>query len=707
MKRLRALLPGLCVFILLTPAAALSEMYGLVDLNYQKTTTSTDTSSSDSRTITQGYTVGLSKRLTDTITLRADARITETDTNGAHTESIYPTFTLNYSPPTMYYFTFNFTRTDIAPSESSRLASSNLNVAFLLPADRWPSLGLFYNRFTNQDYLTPHKIDNISTNLGLNSTYTLTPLETETRLNYSFSMQNTEDRVTQTKMQSPTHTGSVDMTRYFLDKKLRTSLNMGYSWSEVTNTSLAGATRFEQTFTAVNGLYKNNPNAATGALEVSSGNALIDNDTNTAAKAADGVTNITLNTSYQNIGVQLQSAQSVAKILLYIKTDASNITNNVMSTSSNFNFELYKSDDGTAWTSLGAISPTFDDTLSRFVFTFTETSAKYFKVVNKSSPQGVPDIYATEIQALGYITSTPVEEIKYTVNREFFGFNMAYNPFARLSMGYNLNYDHTTQGINDNVSSTMNHGVNLNYIAWQKYLTVSTSYTTSTNSSTQGTTTATSNDTAANSYTLTLSTNPLPTLTGNVNYSHINNLLNGEDSSATQSVGGNLFMNLYRGMDLGVGSSFSDTKSYTDNSVSGSWNHYANLNLLPLKDLSIVLNTTYYATDTKKDGETTSSTGKTVNASFSYTPTRKIYFSAVYSFEPDTAQSYSVTWLPTRTIQMDARFGLGKDSENMGATFSWSPITKMTMFLGYSRTKSTGDTKSDTDTVFARASLRF
>ncbi|MBI5826355.1 MAG: hypothetical protein HZB22_01285 [Deltaproteobacteria bacterium] len=378
-----------------------------------------------------------------------------------------------------------------------------------------------------------------------------------------------------------------------------------------------------------------------------------------------------------------------------------------MSTNSNFNFELYKSDDGTAWTSLGGVSPTFDDTLSRFVFTFAETSAKYFKVVNLSSPQGVPDIYVTEIQALGYITSTPVEEIKYTVNREFFGFNMTYNPFARLSMGYNLNYDHTTQGISNNDSSTMNQGVNLNYIAWQKYLTVSTSYTTSTNSSTQGTTTVTSNDTVVNSYALTLSTNPLPTLTGNVNYSHINNLLNGADSSATQSVGGNLFMNLYRGIDLGVGSSFSDTKSYTDNSVSDSWNHYANLNLLPWKDLSIVLNTTYYATDTRKDGGTTSSTGKTVNASFSYTPTRKIYVSAVYSFEPDTTQSYSVTWLPTRTIQMDARYGLGKDTENMGTTFSWTPITKMTMFVGYSRTKSTGATKSDSDTVFARASLRF
>ncbi|MEK7773045.1 MAG: hypothetical protein AAB307_01750, partial [Deltaproteobacteria bacterium] len=522
-------------------------------MNYQKTTTTTDTSSTDDKSFTQGYTIGISKQLTNTITFRADARITETNTNGTHTETIYPTFTLNYAPPTMYYFTFNYTRTDIAPSESSRLASSNLNTSFSLPSDRWPSLGIFYNRFTNQDYLTPHNIDNISSNLGLNSTYGLVLLETDTHLNYSFSLQNTEDKVTQTKMMSPSHTGSADMTRYFLDKKLRTSFNMGYSWSEVTNTSLAGPTRFEQTLSAIKGLYKNNPNAATGSLDSSYNNSLIDNDTNTTAVAADGATNITLNTSNQNIGVELQSAQSVEKMFLYIKTDASNITNNVMSTGTNFNFELYKSDDGTTWTSMGSIAPTFDDVLSRFVFTFSETSAKFFKVINLNSPQGVPNINVTEIQALGFITSTPVEELTYTINREFFGFNMTYNPLPKLGMGYNLSYDHSTQGINNNETSSMNHGLNLNYIAWQKYLTVSTSYTTSTNSSSQETTTATSNDTVVNSYSLTLSTNPLPTLTGNVNYSHVSNFLNGDDSSATQSMGGNLFMNLYRGIDVGVG----------------------------------------------------------------------------------------------------------------------------------------------------------
>lgn len=702
MKRPAVLFLFVCVLLgTLVHKKASAEVYGQADLSYQKTTTESDTGTTQSTTFVQGYTLGIAKQLTNTISLRADVRLTQTEQDNQRTESLYPMVTLNYTPPSMYYFTFGYTRTDVAPSESNRLTTSNLNASFALPLEKWPSLAIVYNRSTNQDFEQPHEVDNVSSNIGLNTHYSYSFLRTESNLSYAFNYQTSEDRVAQTKRESPTHTAAADFTRTFLDNKLRASANIGYSWSENTSTSLAGASRFEQEIDPSTGLSRTTTTPESETLN--SNQALIDGDKSSTA-------GINLNVS-QSVGFSLQSAQNVEKIHLYVNTNDTTFPNWVDDFESQnlntFMFKIYKSDTGSTWTEVTGVTATFDEIFQRVVFTFAETSAKYFKVVN-TGVVSTPLFFVTEIEPLGFLVSTPTEEISYVIQRNFAGFNLTYSPLSRLNLGYNLNYDNTTQGLNNSETTAINQGVNANYIVWPQYLTAAAAVTTTTNSSTQDTSTGrTESETEVNSYTLTFSSNPLPTVTANLNFGLFDNRTDGTKTSQTDSVAGNLFMNLYRGVDLGLGSSLSQTKNYSDGSSTDSMSYYTNVNLIPWNDVTIVINATTFSSSTVSDSTTTESSGDTLNASVSYTPTRKFYMSAAFTIEPTTSQSYAVTWIPTRTIQMDARLGISEDLTSYGATFSWTPIQRLTMFLGYSLAQSTGTTTSDTSTVFARASLRF
>lgn len=678
-----------------------AEIYGQADLSYQNTKTTTESSSTEDTTFTQAYTLGFFRPITNTINLRADIRVTETEQNGEKSETIYPVFTFNYAPPSLYYFTFNYTRIDIAPSEGDRLATSNISSSFSMPLEKWPTVVLNFNRSTNQDYLDPHTVDNISMNYGLNSNYAFEFLETDASVNYSFIQQNSEDKVANTRREAPTHSVTVDIARYFFDKKVRFSTNFGYSWTENTNTSLEGESRFEQTVAAEQGLYKDSPDPLTGALDPA--DTLRDTDTQNAAKATDGA-DITLNKTGQNIGLKFTTAQSLEKINIYVKADSTQITT---VQNQDFDFQLYTSNDGVTWTSQGKPAFSFDTIFSRFVLTFAETSARFFKVVNNNFlPQSIP-VAVTEMEALGFAASTPTEVLNYTVTREFAGFNLVYFPAHNVTIGYNLNFDHTAQSLNNSDSKSVSHSGNLAYQVFPKYLNVSVGFSKTKNTATQGATTPTTTESESDSYTLSLSSTPLETLNANATYGHFSNSTDGSTESTTDSIGTNASMRLYRGVDLGVGTSFSSTKNFADDSTTDSVNNYANLTLVPRRDLVAVFNASTSSSETQNAGETSSSSSNTLSSSFSYTPTRKMYVTASFTLEPTISQSYAVTWLPTRTVQVAARYGTSDDVRNVSSTVSWAPITRLSIFLGYSLTQSTDSTQSDTSSVFTRASLRF
>ncbi len=684
---------ALCFFL---PPGASADMYGQADVNYQKTNTTSNSRSTETTSLINSYTLGVNKAITNTINISADARITDTDIDGKKSQTMYPMVTLSYAPPSMYYFNFSYTRTDVSPSEGDRLSTTNLNTAFSLPLERYPSLNVFMNRTTNQDYLDPHKVDRVTVSYGLNSSYGLTLLETDAGFNYSFNNQTTDDKVGQIKTEVPTHSATMNLSRPFLDRKLRAGANAGYNWSEFTTTSLGAPTRFEQALPRNTGLFVTNATPLVGALTATP--ALIDN--NTAVSAGIDIST----TAYRNVGFSFIAAQAVHKINLYVTTADPSIGTYANS----FGFQLYTSADGTSWTLAATPTVTYDSVFSRFVMSFSEATAMYFKIVNTAFPTGAMAINVTEIEGMGYITSTPTLVTKYSVSRQFAGLSLNYAPVERVNASYNLNYDHSAQELNDTSSSTMTQALNLNVTALPQYLTINGGYANTSSSSTQTTTTQTSTESGTDTYTLSLASAPLPTLNASMNFGHFVNSVNGAATSSTNNYGTAMFMNLYRGIDVGVGSSMSTTESKASNSTTDATNHYLNLNLTPWKTMKVLLSTSMADSSTESAGQSTSTSSRSTTASASYTPTRKIYLSATMTIEPVQSNSFVLTWVPSTALQGNVRYGFGQDSTNMGATLNWTPLTRFSVIAGYNRTEtSSAASDNQTSSFYARASLRF
>lgn len=682
---------------LLHPWYVQAGLYGQADVSYQKTTTRTDSTKTKSTTLNQGYTLGLSKELTSTISITGDAKILITELDGDRQESIYPMFVLNITPPAMYNFTVSYNRTETAPSEGDHITNSNFNVSLLIPQTKWPSLSGQYNRSTTRDYLVPHNVDYVYNNLVLSSIYSFTFKDAQTDLNYSLSYYTMEDKVGLITTEVPTHIGTVNISREFWDRKIKTGVNFGYSWAEYTNTSQGLPTRFEEERYPLDGLYSEDTTPGVDAL--SSTPSLIDNNTQSG-------TGIDLNGTYRNIGVKFSTSQNIHKIYLYISTSDTNIQTYV--NNNYFKWTVYSSNDGINWSSIGSVSSTYEAGFSRITLTFTETTAQYFKIVNTDYPAGSMTINVTEIEAIGYVLSTPTITFSYTTERRFGGFNLSFTPYKRLSMRYDLTFDHTAQELNNRTTAYLNQGLNMSYTFHPQYLILSTTYSTSSTKTDEDIAIKKlSTDTGTGSYIVTLSSTPLPTLNTSLSYAYFTTSTAGEVVSKSHNISGNVFMNLYRGVDVGIGSTYSKTRDIAGNGKTDSIVNYMNINLLPWQDFNVVINSNYIVSNVKTQDTTTHTTTTTLTSTMSYTPTRKFYFFASVAVEPVSSQSIGITWLPTRNIQTDARYGISETSKNMALNISWSPIKRLVLHAGYTGTVAENDTTTRMDSIFARVSLRF
>ncbi len=657
------------------------------DFLYQKTKTRSGGKTTETTTKDQIYAIGFDKALTSTIFLSGDLRYRITETDGKRSEDAFPLLYLTYNPPAIYNISFSYSRTESAPG-GERLTTTNTNASFNLPQKRWPSLLLTYNRSTSQDHLTPHKKDTLSTDIGATTTYTFKPFDTDTTLSYTIKRSTSEDRVGQTKTEIPEHLATAAFSRSFWDKRVSADANIGYNRQELTYETLGAPKRFEVEITPEQGLYGVDSTPSSGSL--SSTPSLIDNN-------RFGSTGIDLNGDDRNIGLKFTKAEKIHKLYLYISTSDPQIG------VYNFNWEIYYSSDGVSWTSLSG-SVSYESVNARFVFTFTETESRYFKVVNRSSPAGAQTINVTEIEGIGYLTETPTETVTNVITREFGGLSIGVKPVERLRLAYNLNYDHSTQDLNETESTLISHNTSMDLIIIPKYLHLTAGAALSTTSTDQR---GLSTENETRSYSLTLSSTPLPTVRGNLSYGSSESLTNGATISTTDSVSANLSMTLYRGIDLGLGTSFSTSENPDTSTTTDTLTHSANLKLVPWKPLTIVTSGSISETTTKKPGEEKTSTSQGLSTTLSYTPTRNFYLSAVIVIEPSTSQSYSITWLPTSNIQVGMRYGLTRDTTTMGLDFNWTPVRRLVMTFNYSGTRVDNATKDRSDTIFARLSLRF
>lgn len=688
------------VITFMKPYVVMADISGRADANYYKTTTTTAGQTTESTSLNQGYSLGLSHQLTSTIMVSGDVRWSINEANGRQTEDVYPVFFLNYTPPSMYYLSFSYNRSENLPPGGDRIATSTTNASFSLPVEGWPSISLAYSRTATEDFLDPHKTNNVSTNKGFNTAYGFNFLETATSLNYSYANSTTEDKVANTTSETQNHSASVNFSRAFWDKMIQTSAGVGYSQSKRIDKSLGRPIRFEDKFTASDGLYSIDATPLVDPLTNTP--ALIDNNTGASA-------GIDLNNSYRNMGFKFTTAQSIQKIHLYISTSDTNIATYANNSSTWFGWQLYTSSDGTNWTFRSTPTASYEAANLRIVFTFSGINALYFKIVNTLFPSGALPINVTEIEAIGFKTSTPINVLTAKSASDFSSFNISFTPVERLNMNYNINYSHSAEDTFDSDTTSINQGAHMGLIISPEYLTLSTGYATTTATATQKTssdsTTYATTKTGTDSYTMTLSSTPLSTVGLGLNYGHSESLTDSETTSKTDSMGGNIYMKLYKGIDLGVGSSMSESKNIKSNAKTSSQGYSGNLNLIPWSVLTVAVNGGISTSTSESRGVKTSSSSNSLSTSFSYAPTRNLYVSASITIEPAVSQSYSISWLPTRNIQTGIRYGLSGDATNMGADLSWAPISRLSLHLGYTSTMTGNVTNDHTDSVYASVSL--
>jgi hypothetical protein len=682
------------IMVFLSPGITFARISANADVSYSETKSTTAGATTSTWRLNQNYTLSLSKPLTRTISFFGNVSFTITETkDGERSEDIFPLFVLDFSPPSFvsqwYNLRFSFNRTQTAPSEGASITSSNTSVSLIFPFKRWPAPSFTFNRSTTQDDLDPHKVDSVTSSIGFKANYQVDLLGTKTNFIYSFFDTISESKVTEIKNESPTHFVEADFSRGFWEKKIRTNANIGFSIRESKTESLGAPQRFETSSPADQGISGIFTGPAFDATDPSfTNNALIDGNISSSA-------GINLDVQSTNIVIGYNAAKTLNKINLSITTS---LTKAVIDTL-NFGWQLFTSDDGISWTFQGVQLPVYEVIPSqRFVFTFTERSARFFRLVNTLAPNTGSPIEVTEMEGVGFILLTPRQSFSSTQTRNLF--RISFTPVEALIMSYNISYAHNEDDFSDVDTTSVTQGVSLGYTVIPRYLSLSSGFATSSTRGTGGRRAGT------DSYNLTLSSTPLPTLSGSLGFRRAEVSSGGTTTSRRDSLSGSVSMKLYRGVDVFLGGSFSESTNLAADSKIQTTDFSGNFRLKPLESLSILINGGLTRNVLESDGAESTSTIDTLTSAFSLRLTRKLFLSSRIVVSPDSSQSYVISWVASRKLQTTARLGFSGDSTNFGSILSWHPLSRVSLSFTYSGSRN-DKTDVNIDSFFARGSVSF
>jgi hypothetical protein len=447
------------------------------------------------------------------------------------------------------------------------------------------------------------------------------------------------------------------------------------------------------TFTAEQGVSSNFTGPSFDATDPSFTNGqLIDGNLNASA-------GINLDVQSSNIAIRFDTGQTVNKINLNIATS---LTKAVIDTL-NFGWQLFTSDDGIIWTFRGVQLPVYEEIPSqRFVFSFVETSARFLRLVNTLAPNTGSAIEVTEMEGVGFLLAIPKQSFSSTQTRTFGGYGITFTPTEALRISYNISFSHSEDDVagTDRGSTNITQGVNLGYTVIPRYLILVTSFAMTSTIPEGGDTTR------FDSYNLTLTSNPLPTVGGLLGFRLTEASTGGDTTSRTDSLTANLSLDIYRDVALSLTSNFSESRDLVGDSKSQTFAFSGNLRLKPWKPLFILLSGSTFRSVTEREGEESTSTGESLSSIFSLSLTRRVFISGSFPIIPDFSNSYSVSWLPTDNIQAIITAGFSGDSTNFGVNLNWRPLPRVSLNFGYSGTRNDA-TDDKTDSFFARGSVSF
>src|SRR4030042_2252404 len=596
----------LCFMLFFNSSAfAVEGLSGWLNFNYSNSEQFEDgekTLTSDS--LSQNYYLSYGRPLTPALSYQlylrtnlSDSHSTDAEckTTSAYQRVMEPALDISLRNP-MYGLSAGYRRQEqwstAHLNDDSRTTNEYYYLRFDVSPYELPSLSLEFDRQRNYDHLSPGQIDTTNTTYSGSSAYTYLykDLNLSYTLSYSHDINETPlDTISKSITDNFNGSYKMDYNKSLWSGRVNVSAGYqgNYNWNKSEEfVAETGDVLFERA--PFGGVYARGttlqPNVD-GMLP--SLGSLIDNNYNT------GITEINIGTQeFHNIGILVSSEKSVDRLYIYVNK---NVTPDTSLTSTS-NWKVYKSNFNQigTWTQeifIQSVTVSAHDTLNNIylyeIRFSTPQNASYFKVVNMKTVNaiGITDVLVTEIEAYG-IDVVP-QTGKVTDTSTFFtqGVNLNANVRATSNLSFSVGYfinraDTNPESIIDSIGgiftnifsktgsdqdAKLTSNVSKSYTAgstWvpHKLLTTTLRFSRSKTFDNKGET-----DVSSNTYSLSFSSSPLPTLDTTLSLNKSDNYSFEEKQTTSDSyllsIGSKPYLDIYMITDIG----YTKSKSYKEN----------------------------------------------------------------------------------------------------------------------------------------------
>jgi hypothetical protein len=702
--RVDFLVIAFCLLLFFCSSAYADGLSGWLNLNYSTTEQFEDgkkTSTSDS--LLQNYYLNYGREITPMLSYQLYLRTTlsdfhSTDSEGKTTSTyqrvMEPALDISLRNP-MYGLNAGYRRMEqwstAQLSDKSRRTTEYYYSRFDVTPYELPSLYLQFDRQKNYDYLSPRQEDTTNTTYSGSSVYNFSYRELNLSYNVVYMHNINETPIgTVSKSINDNFNGSYNLgySKSFWNGRVNVSAGYqgNYSWNK-SEQSVAETGEVSFKRTPFGGIYARGTTLKPNVDEaLPSLGSLVDNNYNT------GITEINIGTQeFHNIGVWVSSEKSVDRLYIYVNKDVTSDTN---LTNVN-NWKIYKSNFNQigTWTEeipiLNVTVSEYDilNNVYRFEIKFsTSQKASYFKVINMKtvSAIGITDVLVTEIEAYG--TDVVPQTGKLIDTSTFYtqGLNLNANLRATSNLSFSFGYfinraDQSPRSVMDSIGGIFTNifsktksgqdekltsNVSKSYNAsstWvpHRLLTTTLRFSRSEAFDNKGET-----DISSNTYSLSFSSSPLPTLDTTLTLNRNDNYSFEEKQTTSDSYLLTIGSKFYRDLNMITDIGYTQSKSYTEDTQSSTISINGTLDAHLTKKLygSLI----YGFSRTSSDGSSANSDGSSASSKsgsmiITYRPGQFINLSGSFQIsdtDGDTSASegLSMDWLLLPAIRLNLSY---------------------------------------------------
>lgn len=599
----------------------------------------------------ESYNLTYSKELSAAMNFSGSARYSENHPSDAPgSRSLNPSLALDIRND-LFSLNLNATESRSERDGSPVRITDSWGANLSSQIENWPSLRFYFNQSTATDDSNPAQTDNDSTTTGASAEYSLGPVDLLYDARYSMSTDNVQE----SESNSLDQTAQVSYDDSFLAGRISVSASQQFQITENTTETRVGAGNTIYTdVSAVAGFYLIDNTPLNGFLVTRFD--LVDGDLN-------GPTSIDIfsTTNLQNMAVQV-NGQTVSRMEVFLQDELT------LTQQSLLNWQVYVSDDGNSWTLFGG-TVTYPSEDNRTIVTIdlpAPVSARYIKVVSDATLAATTPVFVTELQASEEQISP---DDVFTESRDTTSMQTQFSSTVRVtdkwSVSYSLRRAENQQDSGDSVQ--FNHSLTSVYSLNEK---VGFSAGVSENRDEADN----SPDRSNRSYSLSMTTQPLPTLNFSLGYTRTESESDDGQDTLGDTISSVLNATIYPDLTASFSTHWSRSENLADGTESDSYGVNFNTTAYLSPQLDLNTNLSYSESDSSSsDSSRSTSYGLTLG----YRPSDILLLSLNYDGDVENGSSTlsgSSNWLWSRKLQ--SQFGFTYDfgdeaSQQYSALLSW------------------------------------